>query len=127
MQQELVIGGYTNPQGSRQYFGALLVGYYEQGTFRYAGKVGTGFSEETLAMLGKKLQKLHTRSCPFISYDGPTQNVHWVKPELVAEFQFAEWTKGNKLRVGRYKGIRYDKKAKSVVKETPKSIIVSSS
>lgn len=122
MQQELVIGGYTEPQGARGYFGALLVGYYKNGKLIYAGKVGTGYSEETLTMLGKKLQKLETKKCPFDNFELSTQGVHWVKPELVAEFQFAQWTQGGKLRVGRYKGLRDDKSAKDVVKEVPKAI-----
>lgn len=123
MKQELVIGGYTEPKGSRDYFGALLVGYYDkQGELQYAGKVGTGYSEETLTLLGKKLKKLALKTCPFSNYDGKTTGVHWVKPVLVAEFQFAQWTKANKLRVGRYKGLRDDKNAKDVVQETPKAI-----
>lgn len=118
--QELVIGGYTEPKGSRKYFGALLVGYYDkQGNLRYAGKVGTGFSDDTLTMLGKKLQRLIRKTCPFFDYDLSTRGVHWVKPSLVAEFKFAQWTKSGKLRVGRYKGLRTDKAAKDVVKEVP--------
>ncbi|MCL5874877.1 MAG: non-homologous end-joining DNA ligase [Candidatus Dependentiae bacterium] len=122
MQQELVIGGYTLPKGSRDYFGALLVGYYKDGTLRYAGKVGTGYTEDVLAMLGSKLEKIKTAKCPFSNYDESTKNVIWVKPSIVAEFHFANWTKANKLRVGRYKGLRDDKRAKDVVKETPKAI-----
>jgi DNA ligase D-like protein (predicted ligase) len=123
MQQELVIAGYTAPQGSRAYFGALLVGYYnKKGDLIYAGKVGTGFDEKTLTMLGKKLERLQRASCPFTHYEGPTKNVQWVKPVLVAEFQFAQWTNAGRLRVGRYKGLRDDKDAKDVVKETPRAI-----
>jgi DNA ligase D-like protein (predicted ligase) len=122
MQQELVIGGYTDPKNSRSYFGALLVGYYDKGKLIYAGKVGTGYSESVLAMLGRKLQKLTVKTCPFTNYDESLQNVHWVKPTLVAEFQFAQWTNSGKLRVGRYKGLRDDKNAKDVVKEIPKAI-----
>lgn len=122
MQQELVIGGYTEPKGSRAYFGALLVGYYKNGELIYAGKVGTGYSEATLTLLGKKLQKLEIKKCPFTAYDKSLKDVHWVKPVLVAEFQFAQWTKADKLRVGRYKGLRDDKDAKDVVKETPKAV-----
>ncbi len=119
MGQELVIGGYTEPQGSRSYFGALLVGYYDKkGVFHYAGKVGTGYTQETLALLGKKLQRLEIKKCPFSDYDGHLVRVHWVKPTLVAEFQFAQWTNAGKLRVGRYKGLRNDKAAKDVVKES---------
>ena len=122
MQQELVIGGYTDPKNSRSFFGALLVGYYHKNKLHYAGKVGTGYSESTLTMLGKKLKKLTVKTCPFADYDESFQNIHWVKPILVAEFQFAQWTNGGKLRVGRYKGLRDDKSAKDVVKEIPKAI-----
>lgn len=122
MQQELVIGGYTSPRGNRSYFGALLVGYYKSGKFHYAGKVGTGYSEETLAFVGKKLQKLEITTCPFVDFDISPRGVHWVKPVLVAEFQFAQWTVGGKLRVGRFKGLRTDKSAKEVIKEKPKHI-----
>lgn len=122
MQQELVIGGFTNPKNSRTYFGALLVGYYQKGKLMYAGKVGTGFTQDILAMLGKKLQRLEIQKCPFAHYDEKIKNVHWVKPVLVAEFHFAQWTNAGRLRVGRYKGLRDDKDAKDVVKETPKAI-----
>lgn len=119
MKQELVIGGYTEPKGSRQYFGALLVGYFEDGKFMYAGKVGTGYTQATLEMLGKKLEKIQVKTCPFSNYDESTLGVHWVKPSIVAEFKFANWTRDNRLRVGRYKGLRDDKAAKDVVKEVP--------
>lgn len=120
MKQELVIGGYTDSQGSRTDFGALLVGYYENGKLMYAGKVGTGYSHETLAFLGKKMRALEIKKCPFSHYDESSRNVHWIKPILVAEFQFANWTQKGKLRVGRYKGLRTDKDARDVVKEVPK-------
>jgi len=118
MEQELVIIGYTSPQGSRTDFGALLVGYYKDKKLLYAGKVGTGYDVKTLKMLGAKLRKLHTDRCPVSNYDESSRNVHWVRPILVAEFKFAEWTKANRLRVPRYLGLRDDKKAKNVVKET---------
>lgn len=123
--QELVIGGYTEPRGSRSDFGALLVGYYDGDQFKYAGKVGTGYSEDVLHELGKKMRAIETKKCPFVNYNGKSTNVHWLRPKLVAEFQFAQWTEGGKLRVGRYKGLREDKKAKDVVKETPKNVIPS--
>ena len=126
MQQELVIGGYTTPRGARSYFGALLVGYYAKGKFRYAGKVGTGFNEETLTVLGKKLRALEIKECPFVDFDISYRGVHFVKPKLVAEFQFAQWTQGGKLRVGRFKGLRFDKPAKDVIKEIPKHIKITS-
>lgn len=117
--QELVIGGYTEPQRSRTDFGALLVGYYKKDKLHFAGKVGSGFSNETLTMLGKKLRVLEVNKCPFINYDGPTKGIHWVKPQLVAEFEFAQWTNVGRLRVPRYKGLRTDKAAKDVVQEVP--------
>lgn len=122
MKQELIIAGYTEPKGSRAYFGALLVGYYKDKKLMYAGKVGTGYTEEILKVLGTKLQKLEIKTCPFANYGEATKGVHWVKPQLVAEFQFAQWTRSGKLRVGRYKGLRDDKAARDVVKETPKAI-----
>jgi ATP-dependent DNA ligase len=120
MKQELVVAGYTQPRGSRTDFGALLVGYYAKGKLKYAGKVGTGYTQEILQMLGKKLRKLKIERCPFVDYDESVTGVHWVRPQLVAEFQFANWTNNGKLRVGRYKGLREDKAAKDVVKEVPK-------
>jgi bifunctional non-homologous end joining protein LigD len=81
--------------------------------------VGTGFDQEMLALLGKKMRALATDKCPFIDFDISPRNVHWIKPKLVAEFQFAQWTRAGKLRVGRYKGLRTDKAAKDVVKEVP--------
>lgn len=125
MKQELVIAGYTDPKGSRSYFGALLVGYYEKNKLIYAGKVGTGYSEEILAMLGKKLEKIKIKTCPFSEFTEDNRllkNINWVKPIIVAEFEFAQWTNAGKLRVGRYKGLRDDKEAKDVVKEIPKNI-----
>ncbi len=123
MKQELVIGGYTDPRKSRTDFGALLVGYYDKEMrLKFAGKVGTGYTEQILRILGKRLRELEISKCPFSNYDESQAGVHWVKPILVAEFQFAEWTSDNKLRVGRYKGLRDDKAAKDVVKEIPKAI-----
>ena len=122
--QELVIGGYTEPKGSRNYFGALLVGYFNKNKCMYAGKVGTGFSQEILEMLGKKLQRIETKKCPFSNYEETTRGVHWVRPILVAEFEFAQWTNAGRLRVGRYKGLRNDKAAKDVVKEVPKALVM---
>jgi len=117
MEQELIIIGFTDPKGSRSDFGALLVGYYKNKMLMYAGKVGTGFSEEILKMLGAQLRKLEIKKSSVHGYDESIKGVHWVKPVLVAEFKFAEWTKDNRLRVPRYKGLRKDKAAKDVVKE----------
>jgi bifunctional non-homologous end joining protein LigD len=118
--QELVIGGYTEPQHSRKDFGALLVGYYKRGKLQFAGKVGTGFNYATLTMLGKKLRALEIKKCPFANYAKSTKGVHWVQPKLVAEFEFAQWTNIGRLRVPRYKGLRTDKPAKEVTQEIPK-------
>ena len=125
--QELVIGGYTDPQGSRTHFGALLLGYYDQqGRLVYAGKVGTGFSEATLASLGRSLRHLEREEPPFDPAllprpsDGgpPRAGVHWVEPALVAQVGFSEWTTAGQLRHPRYQGLRDDKDPKAVVRES---------
>lgn len=116
-EQEFVIGGFTKPKGQRSDFGALLLGYFENDKLIYVGKVGTGFSNETLQNLGAKLEKLKTTKCPFESIDIALKDVYWVQPKLVVEIKFAEWTKYNKLRQPRFKGLRTDKDAKDVVKE----------
>jgi DNA ligase D-like protein (predicted ligase) len=116
--QELVIGGWTAPKGSRQHLGALLVGYYDNGRLRYAGKVGTGFDRPTLELLSQKLGHLRRDDSPFGAGD-PPRSAHWVQPELVAEIGFAEWTRDGKLRQPRYQGLRDDKPAREVVREVP--------
>jgi bifunctional non-homologous end joining protein LigD len=116
--QELVIGGWTAPKGSRERLGALLVGYYENGKLRYAGKVGTGFDRETLHRLGDELERRERTSSPFETGD-PPRNARWAEPELVAEIGFAEWTRDGKLRQPRYQGLRDDKPAREVVRELP--------
>jgi bifunctional non-homologous end joining protein LigD len=118
--QELVVGGWTEPRGSRERFGALLVGYYlPDGRLRYAGKVGTGFDRQTLARLGNELARRERDTTPFEAGD-PPRNAHWAEPELVAEIAFAEWTRDGKLRQPRYQGLRDDKQAREVVRETPR-------
>jgi bifunctional non-homologous end joining protein LigD len=118
-EQELVIGGFTPPGGSRQRFGALLVGYHEDGELRYAGKVGTGFSERTLAALGDRLEALEIAASPFERGSGLPRNARWARPELVGQFAFAEWTRDGKLRHPRYLGLREDKRPREVVRELP--------
>jgi len=114
--QELVIGGFTEPQGEREGFGALLVGYYEDDELRYAGKVGTGYDDEFLVEFRTKLGALESDESPFC--DGPEGNsVHWVKPELVGEFGFTEWTRAGRLRHPRFLGLRRDKSAREVTRE----------
>jgi DNA ligase D-like protein (predicted ligase) len=116
--QEFVIGGYTNPQGSRFGFGALLLGYYEDGKLRYAGKVGTGFNEVTLRDLTAKLTKLEQDTSPF-DEPVPERHIHWVRPEMVAQIGFSEWTVDGKLRHPRFEGLRDDKNPAEVVREQP--------
>lgn len=118
-EQELVIGGFTPPQGARKRFGALLVGYYEDGELRYAGKVGTGFSERTLADLGDELEALEIPKAPFLRGTGLPRQARWVQPRLVAQIAFGEWTRDGKLRHPRYLGLREDKPAAEVVRERP--------
>lgn len=121
-EQELVIGGYTPPQGKRTRFGALLVGYYEDGELRYAGKVGTGFSQSELDRLGDMLEALRTEACPFARGGLPRQAT-WVKPRLVGQIAFSEWTRDGKLRHPRYLGLRDDKPASEVVRERPDPLL----
>jgi bifunctional non-homologous end joining protein LigD len=118
-EQELVIGGFTAPQGSRTDFGALLVGYWEDGTLRYAGKVGTGFDRATLHDLGRRLRELEREDPPFADVHPLPRGTHWVEPELVAQVGFAEWTRDGRLRHPRYLGLRDDKPAREVVRERP--------
>jgi DNA ligase D-like protein (predicted ligase) len=117
-EQEFVIGGFTDPAGSRVGFGALLVGYYERGKLRYAGKVGTGFDTETLGNLSRKLAARQTSRPPFAD-EVKEKGAHWVKPELVAQIGFSEWTRDGKLRHPRFLGLRTDKTAIDVVRERP--------
>lgn len=119
-EQELVIGGFTDPGGSRTDFGALLVGYYEDDKLRYAGKVGTGFSATTLRDLGARLRKLEAREPPFVDVRPVPRGAHWTRPELVAQIGFAEWTTDGRLRQPRFLGLRDDKRPKEVVRERPR-------
>ena len=117
--QELVVGGFTDPAGSRTGFGALLVGYYRDGDLVYAGKVGTGYDQRTLTALRQRLDHLVVPRSPFARAGGPTERAHWVRPELVAEIGFSEWTTDGKLRHPRFLGLRDDKAATEVVREGP--------
>ena len=119
-EQEFVVGGYTAPKGSRTDFGALLVGYYENGGLRYAGKVGTGFGRRTLETLGAQLRALEQRKSPFVDATPRPAGTHWVVPELVAQIAFGEWTRDGRLRQPRYLGLRQDKPPREVVRERPR-------
>ena len=118
-EQELVVGGFTAPKGSRTEFGALLVGYYEDGVLRYAGKVGTGFDRPTLRQLGARLRELERDESPFEPFKPIPPGTRWTRPELVAQVGFAEWTRDGRLRHPRYIGLREDKPASDVVREVP--------
>jgi bifunctional non-homologous end joining protein LigD len=115
-EQELVIGGYTAPKGSRTELGALLVGHYDNGKLRYAGKVGSGFTHATLRDLGARLAELRRDDPPFA--DAPRiAAATWVQPRLVAQVGFTEWTGDGRLRHPRFLGLRDDKAAEEVVRE----------
>jgi len=129
-EQEFVIGGYTPPEGSRKYFGAILVGYYKNGKLLFAGKVGTGFNSKSLADLYKKFRAAEREGCPFADLpskqggqwvQGITpsmmKKMHWVTPKFVAQIKFAEWTRDGKLRQPVFLGLREDKSPKEVVRE----------
>jgi DNA ligase D-like protein (predicted ligase) len=118
--QEFVIGGYTDPGGSRTDFGALLVGYYESGRLRYAGKVGTGYTAATLTALGARLRALETPESPFVDARPIPRGTHWTRLELVAQIAFAEWTNDGRLRQARFEGLRDDKRPAEVVRERPR-------
>ncbi|MEA2279950.1 MAG: bifunctional non-ous end joining protein LigD [Solirubrobacteraceae bacterium] len=118
--QELVIGGYTAPRGSRTRLGALLVGVYDGDALRYAGKVGTGFDHATLDALGDRLDALRSERPPFADADAIRErDVTWVRPQLVAQIGFTEWTGQGRLRHPRFQGLREDKAARDVVREAP--------
>jgi bifunctional non-homologous end joining protein LigD len=129
-EQEFVIGGYTPPAGSRKHFGAILVGYFENGRLKFAGKVGSGFTSKSLASLHKKFQEQATNDCPFVDLpskqggawvQGITpsmmKKMHWVKPKRVAQIKFAEWTRDLKLRQPVFLGLREDKEARDVTRQ----------
>ncbi len=125
-EQEFVIGGYTEPQGARAYFGAILVGYYQGGKLLYAGKVGTGFDQKTLTSLYEEFQKLRQDKCPFANLPEPEgltaaqmRRCTWLKPELVCQVRFSEWTRDGHLRQPAYLGLREDKVAREVSREVP--------
>jgi bifunctional non-homologous end joining protein LigD len=129
-EQEFVIGGYTPPAGSRKHFGAILVGYYDEGKLKFAGKVGSGFTAKSLSILYKKFREEEREDCPFVDLpskqggawvQGITpsmmKKVRWVNPKFVAEIKFAEWTRDRKLRQPVFLGLRDDKRSVEVKRE----------
>jgi bifunctional non-homologous end joining protein LigD len=122
LRQELVVGGFTDPEGAaRDAIGAVLVGVNERGALRFAGKVGTGFTNAQARALRARLEKLETRECPFTPRPAGWlgEHAHWVRPELVVEVAFTEWTSDGHLRHPSFQGLREDKRARDVVRERP--------
>jgi ATP-dependent DNA ligase len=117
--QELVVGGFTDPQGARVGLGALLVGYFEEDDFVFAGKIGTGFDTKLLLDLRTRLDALELPASPFTKATGlPRLRAHWARPEIVVQVAFIEWTVNGKLRHPRLLGVRFDKPAREVVRES---------
>lgn len=116
--QELVVGGFTDPQGARVGLGALLVGYFQENDFVFAGKIGTGFDTKLLLDLRRRLDKIEIPASPFTKAKGlPRLRAHWVKPEIVVQVAFIEWTVHGKLRHPRLIAVRFDKNPRDVVRE----------
>src|SRR5688500_11766197 len=125
--QEFVIGGYTKPAGSRAGFGALLLGLYDQGELVYCGNVGTGFSHDSLLQIKRRLDLLKSSKAPFENPPrAARRNTTWVKPELVAEVEFTEWTEDGMLRHPSFQGLREDKPAREIGRETAREAAPSS-
>jgi bifunctional non-homologous end joining protein LigD len=131
-EQEFVIGGYTNPEGAREHFGALLIGFYEGKKLKFCGKVGTGFNMALLKSLSTRFKKLARTDCPFVNLPekrtgrfgaGVTKaemtRCHWLDPQLVCQIKFSEWTRDEKLRQPVFLGLREDKAPTDVVHEKP--------
>jgi bifunctional non-homologous end joining protein LigD len=116
-QQEFAIGGFTEPQGDRSHFGALVLGVYDGGKLNWVGNVGTGFDQKALTHLASRLKPLIVGKCPFAERPKPDRGMTWVKPELVAQVKFANWTQDNRLRAPVYLGLREDVKPAEAVRE----------
>ncbi|MES2979929.1 MAG: DNA ligase D [Pseudomonadota bacterium] len=119
--QEFVIGGFTDPQGSRLGLGALLLGVHQDGVLVYAGSVGTGFNDRLLTDLRQQLNAIETDRSPFAPSKDLPRKPHWVKPTLLAEVSFGEWTQSGRIRHPVFHGLRDDKKAETIVRETPQA------
>ena len=118
-EQEFVIGGFTEPQGERQHFGALVLGVYEGSALLWVGNVGTGFDQKTLAAVSQRLKPLITDECPFAGRPTPDRGMTWVRPELVCQVKFTEWTQDRRLRAPVFLGLRNDVKPRQVRQESP--------
>lgn len=116
-QSEVVIGGYTEPRNSREYFGALVVGLYRDGKLHYVAHTGGGFNHQALAQTYKLMQPIKTKDCPFIDKPKTNEPVQWVKPKLVAQVKFSEWTTDGRMRHPVFLGLRQDKKPQECVFE----------
>jgi bifunctional non-homologous end joining protein LigD len=123
LRQEFVIGGFTEPSGSRAHLGALLLGVFEKGELRYSGRVGTGFGDKTLDELAARLRPLERATPAFANppRGADARGVHWVEPKLVGEVSFAEWTDDGILRHPSFQGLRLDKNPRSVKRESPRN------
>ena len=119
-EQEFVIGGYTEPQGDRDYFGALVLGVYKDGNLRWVGNVGTGFDQKLLGSIFKQLKPLITKKCPFADRPKPDRGMTWVRPELVCQVRYATWTQDDRLRAPVFIGMRNDKAAGTIEREDAK-------
>jgi bifunctional non-homologous end joining protein LigD len=116
--QELVVGGFTDPQGARVGLGALLVGYFEGDDFVFAGKIGTGFDTKLLLELRSRLDQIEVSASPFTKATGlPRLRAHWVRPDVVVQVAFLEWTVNGKLRHPRLLGVRFDKDPRDIRRE----------
>jgi bifunctional non-homologous end joining protein LigD len=124
--QEFVIGGYTAPQGDRDYFGALVLGVHEDGKLRWVGNVGTGFDQKMLAHLLTRLKPLATEKCPFDERPKPDRGMTWVKPQLVCQVKFTNWTQDGRLRAPVFLGMRNDVPAPEVAREQPGELLPAS-
>jgi len=117
-EQEFVIGGFTAPQGDRSHFGALVLGVYDEGKLRWVGNVGTGFDQKMLAAIHARLEPLIAERCPFAERPTPDRGMTWVKPELVCQVKYTEWTQDQRLRAPVFLGLRNDVDPPRVERET---------